>query len=272
MDGTLFFLDGVNFQKTGEVFFETIETWDEQQSCPLSYLRSVEDFARTVLVGKGLAIGRDLPEVAPGVFPGDYLRSYIGELAYPIDNAGQGGRPDDLLNSRSQKRNVLKLVRRLADISPDDFVFWKELSIREARHVGIDPSILRRQDNPDLYKFDKRFCQDVDLRDAVPAAYLEQIMASIKGARKVVDPAVDPDALRTFFAENAVTHILTFQWYQQIIPSTTNDDSALYWPHATRSALVKSGINEYRVELPELLLPVLKKAARPIDVLDELLL
>jgi hypothetical protein len=90
MDRALFFLDGIIFQKAGELFFDTAETWEEQQNCPLSYRRSLEDSAVALLFGKGVAVGRDLPEVAPGVLPGDYLRSYIGDRARPIDDAGQG--------------------------------------------------------------------------------------------------------------------------------------------------------------------------------------
>src|SRR5713226_5738615 len=105
MNRALFLLDGITLQKAGELFFETEETRAEQQACPFSYRRSLEDFAEALLFGKGLAITRDLPEVAPGIRPGDYLRSYLGEFANPIGNVELAGQPADLLSVPDEKAN-----------------------------------------------------------------------------------------------------------------------------------------------------------------------
>jgi hypothetical protein len=250
MDRVLFFLDGITFQKAGELFFETEATLEEQQICPFSYRRCIEDLAETLIFGKALAIGRDLPEVAPGVLPGDYLRSYIGQLARPIDNAGDGGKPDDLLSDPAGKAEAVGFIHQLSDIvTSPEFVFWRELAIRESRHIGDDPSLKTQHENPDDYRYTKRFNQNPELRSAAPREYLREIIRTVRDTG-MVDNLVCDDALQVFFAENAATHLLTFCWYRKVIPNTLGDYLSLYQPHATRSAMIPARADSYRVELP----------------------
>ena len=271
MDGSLFFLDGVTFQKAGEIFFEVEATWEEQQACPNSYQSSLDIFAKTLLFGRALAIGREFPEAAPGVIPGNYLRGYIGDFACPVDNAGKGGKPDDLLSDELERHRVRSLIRQLTDIAKTpSFIYWKEHAIRESRWIGSDPTLQEKQEDPSKYTYRRRFNQDADLRSSVPHDFLSLIVDHVR-CGGWVDPSVIDDALNIFFAENFVTHILTFCWYREVIPATLNDPSSVYQPHATRTALVPPHADIYRVELPAVLGPVLRRADRPIDVLDELL-
>jgi hypothetical protein len=216
MDPKLFVLDGITFQRAAELFFETEETAHERQTGVASYRRCLEDFASALIFGHGIRVGRNLPEVAPGVHPGDGLRNYLGEFAQPIDEIGQPmGEPTRLLKVPAEKASVAKLVVQLESIARSpDFIFWKDLAIREAWHIGNDPSILQDQDDPTRYVFRKRSHQDSELRALVPKGYLDAVVAhSTNGG--VIDSAVQRQALEVFFAENAVTHILNYWWYRR---------------------------------------------------------
>ncbi len=273
MDPKFFVLDGITFQKAAELFFETKETAHERQTGVASYRRCLEDFASALLFGQGIRVGRYLPEVAPGVRPGDGLRNYLGEFAQPIDEIGQPlGEPTRLLNIPGEKANLAKLIVQLESIARSpDFIFWKDLATREAWHIGNDPSILRHEDDPVGYVFRKRFNQDGELRALVPKGYLDAVVAhSINGGE--VDSRVQRKALEVFFAENAVTHILNYWWYRKVVQRSGGNTPAIYLPHATRSSLtLPEPARHHEIDIPGELLPILKRASYPVDVLDGLL-
>lgn len=271
MDRPVFFLDGISFQRAGELFFETRQTLEEQRACPSSYRRSLEDFAMALVFGNGVAVGRLLPEVAPDTIPGEYLRRYIGQFASPIDDAGKGGKPEDFLGVPEEKSEAIRLISQLEPVRvSEQFVYWTELAVREARHLGNDRSLFRHQTDPTDYEFKKRFVEDLDLRNAVPPRYLDSIISHVRRVAKV-DARINDDALRVFFAENASAHILIYAWYIKVIPEALENVRPIYNPHATRAALTPSNQEKYRLRLPSVLHPILQRAERPIDVLDELL-
>ena len=238
-------MDGITVQHAGELLFDATATSGHRRSSWETYLRSLEDFAFSLVYGTSVSVSGSLPKVG-NESPGQILIDQYKDWFIDAENFA-GGSPEEMINIdwfRQNVKNTLSILPRALDRHG---IYWKQFIYREAENSlvivvedidDLDKKNLLRTEIEDPGKYEYRktppYIIDRELQNRIPVVgFLEPLAIFLKPY--FVDKGVSHAALIEFISRATLTHMVIYWWYECL--SRNNTYSSLRVPHITRTLL-----------------------------------